>query len=748
MPTSSSGSRFPTAELRDRILTIKGNTVSIAPLCSSQNQLWPTMSLILSGFYRFDEFELNPAQRTLARNGIPVSISPRTFEVLIYFVAHPGRVVTKDELLKAVWPESFVEEGNLTQHVFALRKALGDRASCIVTVPGRGYQFTAEVHQMPRAVEDAHLMPAARPAEFVVQDTRISTQIVVEESSQAEGVSSKMRQLLWFTGGVILSAALLCVLWAAVRLNRPPTLRVVKYDQITRDGHAKSIGGTDGSRIYFTEELPHSIAQVSVSGGAIEPVPVPVNEPWAGDISPDGSTMLVISQSEGMGPADSLWSFRLIGRSLRRLANTAIDSAWSPDGSRLAYGTSTGDIFVVRSDGTEERMIASPGGFIRSLAWSPDGSTLRFSKDGVLWELASDGSTLRQLLPGWSSSGPQLGAWAQDGRYYFVSDGQIWALDPRPHFGRMPAAEPIQLTSGPIAWSRPVPGRDGRTIFALGRSRRGELVRFNVKSKQFDPFLGGISAEFVAFTGDGKTVAYVTYPEGILWKANADGSNALQLTSPPVYPKSVRWSPDGTRIAFVDRTPRGTMGIYTIAADGGTPHQLLPQDNDNEMDPSWSPDGKEIVYSACPTLGASANSDLRILGLASGKSSLIAGSKGLSVPHWSPNGQFIAAMTPDAMGMKVLDVKSGTWSGLDTGSVAFPEWSHDSRYIYYLRWKGDASLARMRPGDAQPETLADVSKEHFTGFYTSWMSLDSTDTPLLLRDMGSDEIYALTLEGR
>jgi DNA-binding winged helix-turn-helix (wHTH) protein/Tol biopolymer transport system component len=706
------------------------------------------MSLLISGLYRFDEFELNTGQRTFARNGIPVSISPKTFAVLAYFVANPRRVVTKDELLKAIWPECFVEEGNLTQHVFALRKALGDRASRIVTIPGRGYQFTAQVQEGTQLGATPQLPQFGRSAEFLVQDTRISTQIIVEESSPAESIFARMRRLLWFVGGIILSAVVLIVVLVAVRLNRPSTLRIVKYEQITRDGHAKSIGGTDGSRIYFTEELPHFIAEVSVSGGAIEPVPVPLNEPWAGDISPDGSTMLVISESEGMGPADSLWSFRLIGRSLRRLASNAIDAAWFPDGSLLAYATATGDIFVVRSDGSEKHKLASPGGYIRSLAWSPDGSKLRFSKDGVLWELSSDGSTLRQLLRGWSSSSSQLGQWAQDGRYYFVSDGQIWAMDQRAHFGRILAAKPVQLTFGPIAWGQPTPARDGRTIFALGRTRRGELVRFDPESKQFHPFLGGISAEFVAFTGDGKTVAYVTYPEGILWRANADGSNPLQLTYPPVYPKSVRWSPDGTKIVFVDRTPKDTNGIYTIAADGGAPHQLLPNDSENETDPSWSPDGKKIVYSTCPTLGASSNSDFRILDLASGNSVLIPGSKGLAVPHWSPDGKFISAMMLDAMGMKVLSVNTGKWSSLDTGSVAFPEWSHDSRFIYYLRWKGDAALARMRSEDTKPEILADVRMEHFTGFFTSWMSLDSSDAPLLLRDMGSNEIYALTLEGR
>jgi DNA-binding winged helix-turn-helix (wHTH) protein/Tol biopolymer transport system component len=705
------------------------------------------MSLGISGLYRFDEFELNPARRTFTRNGLPVPISPRAFDVLAYLISNAGRVVTKDELLKAVWPESFVEESNLAQHIFALRKALADRSGCIVTIPGRGYQFTAQVEETSPPETSLLPEPIGQPAEYFVQHTRVSTQIVVEESSPAETGSSRARRLLWPALVVTVSALLLAV-FVAVRLNRPSTLRISKYEQLTRDGHGKSIGGTDGSRVYFTQELPHSIDQVSVSGGAVEPIPVSVTEPWAGDISPDGSTMLVISQSEGMGPADSLWSYRLIGRSLRRLASNAIDAAWSPDGSRLAFATATGDIFVARSDGSDEHKLATPGGFIRSLAWSPDGTKIRFSKDGVLWDLSSDGSALRQVLPGWASSPTQsYGQFAQDGRYYFVSDGQLWALDQRPRFGRFRPTRPIQLTSGPTVWDRPLPARDGKTIFALGRTRRGQLVRLDLKSRQLQPFLGGISAEFVAFTQDAKTVAWVSYPEGILWKANADGSNPLQLTSPPVYPKSLRWSPDGTRILFVDRTPKGTNGIYAIPSDGGTPHLLLPSDTDNETDPSWSPDGKKIVYSTCPTLGASSNSDLRILDLASGDSTLIPESKGLVVPHWSPNGKFISAMTLDAMGMKVLGVDSGKWSTLGTGSVAFPEWSRDSRYIYYLGWKGDAALLRIRPADARPEVLADVSMEHFTGFFTSWMSLDSSDAPLLLRDVGSDEIYALTLEG-
>ena len=105
------------------------------------------MSLPQSGLYRFEEFELDPLRRTVARAGTPVAVSPKAFEVLCYLVKNPARVVTKEELLTAVWPESFVEEGNLAQHISALRKALTDKADCIVTVPGRGYQFTAQVER-------------------------------------------------------------------------------------------------------------------------------------------------------------------------------------------------------------------------------------------------------------------------------------------------------------------------------------------------------------------------------------------------------------------------------------------------------------------------------------------------------------------------------------------------------------------------------------------------------------------------
>jgi DNA-binding winged helix-turn-helix (wHTH) protein len=109
------------------------------------------MSFWPNDLYRFDEFELSRSRRTLLRNGQAVALLPKTFEVLAWLVENPGRILAKEEILKAVWRESFVEVNNLTQHISLLRKALADRARCIATIPGRGYQFTAEVAAEPAA---------------------------------------------------------------------------------------------------------------------------------------------------------------------------------------------------------------------------------------------------------------------------------------------------------------------------------------------------------------------------------------------------------------------------------------------------------------------------------------------------------------------------------------------------------------------------------------------------------------------
>ena len=115
---------------------------------NSETVLTSDLPAPTSNFYRFGEFVLDPRRRTLSRADSPVFLTPKAFDVLIFLVQNPNRLVTKEELLRAVWGDTFVEEGNLTQYISHLRKALGDNSEStrlIVTIARKGYQFTGNV---------------------------------------------------------------------------------------------------------------------------------------------------------------------------------------------------------------------------------------------------------------------------------------------------------------------------------------------------------------------------------------------------------------------------------------------------------------------------------------------------------------------------------------------------------------------------------------------------------------------------
>src|SRR5258707_10923640 len=114
------------------------------------------MSLQTKLMYQFGEFRLDPSQRLLLHDGNPVSLTPRAFELLVILVENAGRLLAKEELMRRLWPDSFVEEANLTVNISALRKALGDSQDgqqFIETVPKHGYRFIAAVHELHEEME-------------------------------------------------------------------------------------------------------------------------------------------------------------------------------------------------------------------------------------------------------------------------------------------------------------------------------------------------------------------------------------------------------------------------------------------------------------------------------------------------------------------------------------------------------------------------------------------------------------------
>jgi Tol biopolymer transport system component len=363
------------------------------------------------------------------------------------------------------------------------------------------------------------------------------------------------------------------------------------------------------------------------------------------------------------------------------------------------------------------------------------------------------------MLPGWrSSSSKCCGRWTPDGKFFvFESRGgpynnyshlpasQLWVLDERRGLFRRPDIEPVQLTSGPTRWNTPIPSKDGTKIFAHGVIERGELVRYDAKSSRLEPYLGGISAESVTFSSDRQWVAYVTFPEGILWKANRDGSHPVQLTDAPLYPLNPHWSPDGSQILFSNYDSKG-LKAYVISSQGGPPRLLLPDDNEGQSDPGWSPDGSKVVFSTLVSVG-NFNSVLRVLDLGSHQITTLPGSEGVWSPRWSPNGRFISGLyTSPTGGIKIFDFETERWSVLHpTDECNYPTWSSDSQFIYFVLVE-DPGVFRVRVSGGAAERVVDLKGFRHTGALGIWFGLDPQDTPMLIRDVGTDDIYALGLE--
>lgn len=667
--------------------------------------------------------------------------------------------LTTDLIIRELWPAEVRTKraADVATEMNRLRHALkkyyeGEGASdaVLITLPNRAPTTGNGTHERPWIAAQER-----GTGEFVEPNPSIA----LEDQMAAPTIAVRRWRLAIMAAVAVIGL----VAFAWVFRSPRPAPRITGSTQVTHDGRDKERLVSDGPRIYFSSypDINPRLYQVSATGGDTVPIETSIPGPFVFDISRDHSELLVGSCYLGRTTSECpLWVMPVLGRPPRRLGDiAATDANWSPDGKWLAY-VNENNLFTARSFGGDAKKLVSgnAGETLSWPRWSPDGNRLRFSvstqSNGTsLWEVSANGKELHPLLSGWNTPPSECcGSWTPDGNYFLFQSNRggntnVWALREGRSILRRATGQPVELTTGPASAGTVVPSPDGSKLFVT-TARSGELVRYDSGSQEFVPYLSGMSATGVNFSADGKWITYVAYPEHTLWRSKMDGSERLQLTFPPLYVMQPRWSPDGKRIAFMALQGDKPWGVYIISADGGTLERPVASDL-GESDPTWSPDGTRLLFGRRPTekTTSAGGLDLEIVDLRSHEISKVAGSEEMWSPRWSPDGRYILAVPREPDRLMIFDVNRQKWTELARMLVSYPEWSRGGDYIYFLiKSKNEpaSAIQRVRIKDHKIEQVASLSNfKQPRVDWGEWAGLAPDDAPVLLREAGAPEIYAL-----
>jgi len=571
--------------------------------------------------FAFGSYTVDSVRRLVWQDGKLLDLEGKPFEILVYLLQHHDRIIDKDELLKAVWPDTFVQENNLVRHISTLRKSLGQRPddhSCIVTVKGRGYQCVADVIELtslpgtlptlaaPEEVADASRQSAAEAPESqttgigasgdvpsptaIEADTRSESEVTTAQtdvnSAALTSVHSRPRKRGWLTvAGIAASLAAAGVTFVML-INRfeprssstPRLLRQVTYGPST---HVQPSWSPDGRSLTYASDQAGSfdIWVQRLDGSEPQQVTSSPTQEWQPAWSPDGQWLAYRSEERGGG----LYVVSLNGGMVRRVSDFGYQPRWSPDGSRILFSSAMvsrrprPQHFVTVVDGGQSQEIRpdlTAGASASAVAWAPDGQVAIWSLQQGKWNfvvvpLEGNSTTSFTIADDLTEQVKEIG---------LEPSSFVWSWDSRHLIFDGVAGGVRNLWRVAVDTSR--------------RSIRAPL----------EPLTTGAGTDRdAALSPDGTQIAYSSVSErtriwsfalGVTDRISGDGV-PVTLGGSGEFDAAV--SADGQKLIY--RTTRdGRQELWEHWLQDGHERRLIAGDEGLRSSPRWSPDGTRLAY--------------------------------------------------------------------------------------------------------------------------------------------------------
>jgi Tol biopolymer transport system component/DNA-binding winged helix-turn-helix (wHTH) protein len=656
--------------------------------------------------YEFEDFRLEVEHLMLYKNGEAILLKPKVVETLLALVERRGEIVSKDTLMKRLWADTAVEEGNLTQNIYLLRKTLGNAANgkpLIETFWRRGYRFNGKVCNASEQVgSDAGLESG----------DQLSTALgpLGRWSAAAFAVS-----VLLFLGGLAIKGYL-NPNWPDAKAGASASR--LKITRLTPDLNVlESIFLPDGNHLAYVlvEKTKQSVWLKNLSSGDATQILPPTEEGYLGlNVSHDGKTLYYASHRKD-APNGTIYSVHFAGGEPQKIAGDAINPfAVSPDERQIAYINAKGQLVLVQTQGGDQRVLAERDG--RSAWFASWGSRMSWAADGerlalCTFERDAQGTARPRLIEISIRDGvertiaaPDLNymedaVWLPDsssllvvGRETETSPFQIWRVT-------NPGGELTRVTNDTNSYDDIALSSDGRQIAAQQQFDNMNLwIASLAAADQPKQITFGNAAEDgrngIVFKPDGKII-YTSPRDGNIDLWEMDGNGQKQLTkNSGNYNGWPDVSSDGRFIVFTS-SRSGENQIWRMDVDGGNARQLT-NGGSPAIQPALSRDGNWVFFKFEDSIWK--------VSINGGQAERFSQPSNVWSPSVSPDGTYVAYQFYDersAQPWKVGIMSAETGISLKTFDVFcfrhLTGWTADSKSLIYI--SGDQTNLRRLPID-------------------------------------------------